>query len=114
VSTGDRSVPVPGTTLTAVNDPSRPVPQFPQVPDGHGPAAAAADAAEDDAEVLEALEADLVAVEEAVHTLDRIAGDGIGGTAAAEQINSVVSAARFPDGAPVTEVDLTHPDLSSP
>lgn len=102
-STGGRSVPVPAATLAAVSDESGPDPQFPQDP---GEA--------DDVEVLAALEADLVAVEEAVQTLDRIAGDGIGGTAAAEQINSVVSAARFPGGAPVTEVDLTSPDLTSP
>jgi hypothetical protein len=94
--------------------PSEPVAPFgqPSRPTADDTAAAPATAAPatlptDDAAVLESLEADLVAVEEAVHTLDRIAADGVGGVAAADQITSVVSAARFPDGAPVTEVDLT-------
>ena len=62
---------------------------------------------EAEAELLEGLERDLAAVEEAMHTLDRIAADGVGGEAAAAQIAEVVSARRFPDGAPVATLDLT-------
>jgi hypothetical protein len=76
------------------------------------PASAAApgrDLAE--AELLDALEADLASVEEAMRSLDRIAaeagsGDG-GGEAAAAQIASVVSTRRFGVANPVAEVDLT-------
>ncbi|MFZ4517496.1 MAG: hypothetical protein ACOYOP_03855 [Microthrixaceae bacterium] len=48
-------------------------------------------------EVLEALEADLAAVEEALATLDRITAEGGDGAAAAAQVAAVVSAERFPD-----------------
>ena len=58
--------------------------------------------------MLDGLEQDLAAVEEAMQTLDRITADGVGGDAAAAQITSVVSAERFPDGAPVLQVDLTE------
>ena len=103
-STGDRSVPVAATTLAVVTDPTDPSdPIDPTTPSDSISATA------DDAELLDGLESDLVAVEEAMGTLDRIAADGVGGSAAAEQIASVVSAQRFPDGRPVTRVDLTVP-----
>ncbi len=60
-----------------------------------------------EADVLDGLEQDLAAVTEAMQTLDRITAEGVGGDAAAAQITSVVSAERFPDGAPVIQVDLT-------
>lgn len=51
-------------------------------------------------EVLDALEADLAAVEEALATLDRITAGGGDGAAAAAQVAAVVSAQRFPDPDP--------------
>lgn len=62
----------------------------------------------DELALLDELEADLTAVEEAMATLDRITADGVGGVAAATEITAVVSAERFPDGTLVTEVDLTE------
>ena len=62
----------------------------------------------DELALLDELEADLTAVEEAMATLDRITADGVGGAAAATEIAAVVSADRFPDGTLVTEVDLTE------
>ncbi len=66
-----------------------------------------------EAALLEDLEGDLAAVEEAMRSLDRIAAEAGGGEAAAAQIATVVSTARFPEAAPVAHVDLTGEPLRS-
>ncbi|MHB1137765.1 MAG: hypothetical protein ACYC2O_02340 [Microthrixaceae bacterium] len=52
-------------------------------------------AADDELAVLDELEADLAAVEQAISTLEQVAGDGIGGEQAAARISAAVSAERF-------------------
>ncbi len=49
----------------------------------------------DELAVLDALESDLVAVERAIESLDRVSGEGHGGEAAAAQITAIVSPERF-------------------
>lgn len=49
----------------------------------------------DELAVLDSLEADLVAVEQAIDSLDRVTGEGLGGDAAAVQIDAIVSVGRF-------------------
>jgi hypothetical protein len=64
------------------------------------PASTTADAtvAPDELAVLDQLEADLSAVEQAVESLERVASEGLGGDDAAAQIAAAVSVERF--GAP--------------
>ena len=71
--------------VTATSDPSV----------GSQPVAPAAD---DELAVLDSLEADLAAVEQAIATLEQVASDGIGGEQAAAQIAAAVSAERFGSG----------------
>jgi hypothetical protein len=71
------------------------------------PAEAPARPSDIDGDVLDGLEADLVAVEEAMASLDRIAADGSGGAGAAAQIDAVVSAERFPIDVDPPPIDLT-------
>lgn len=101
----DVDVPEPRTDEAAPSDPApEPAqahtaqPRVPQ-PDTAPEPAGATDAAHRP-EVLEALEADLAAVEEALATLDRITADGGDGAAAAAQVAAVVSVERFPDPDP--------------
>lgn len=63
--------------------------------------APAAEGSRDELEVLDQLEADLAAVEQAIAGLDRVASEGLGGEAAADQIAAAVSVDRF--GGPVTD-----------
>jgi hypothetical protein len=58
-------------------------------------AAPAMEQPQDELVVLDQLEADLAAVEQAISTLEQVAGDGIGGEQAAAQIAAAVSADRF-------------------
>jgi hypothetical protein len=109
------SVPWAATTLGGVND------VFPSAHPGPGPDAAIDRPTDDpavgpevsarppdvDGDVLDGLEADLVAVEEALSSLDRIAADGSGGAGAAAQIDAVVSAGRFPVDTDPPPIDLT-------
>jgi hypothetical protein len=57
--------------------------------------APAVDQPDDELVVLDQLEADLAAVEQAITTLEQVASDGIGGEQAAAQIAAAVSADRF-------------------
>ena len=72
-------------------------PVAPSDPGGPAPAPAPAPA-QDELAVLDALEAHLAAVEQAISTLEQVAGDGIGGAQAAAQIAAAVSAERFGTG----------------
>jgi transposase len=77
--------------LAEASDPvGAPVPPAP-VPEP----AQAADAVLDELAVLDQLEADLAAVEQAVESLERVAVEGVGGEAAAAQIAAAVSVERF-------------------
>lgn len=49
----------------------------------------------DELVVLDGLEADLAAVEQAIESLERVAAEGVGGEDAARQIGAAVSAERF-------------------
>lgn len=49
----------------------------------------------DELEILDQLEADLTAVDQAITTLDRISSDGVGGEQAATEISAAVSVERF-------------------
>ncbi|MEI2700658.1 MAG: hypothetical protein V9E94_20810 [Microthrixaceae bacterium] len=57
----------------------------------------------DELAVLDALESDLVAVEQAIESLDRVSSEGHGGESAAAQITAIVSPQRFS----VAEADLS-------
>ena len=49
----------------------------------------------DELAILDQLEADLIAVEQAITTLDQISSDGVGGEQAAAEIVAAVSTGRF-------------------
>lgn len=53
----------------------------------------------DELAILDQLEADMTAVEQAITTLDRISADGVSGDQVGAEIAAAVSAARFGDPA---------------
>ncbi len=57
---------------------------------------------DDELAVLDALESDLVAVEQAIESLDRVSGEGLDGEQAAAQISAIVSPERF--GSPSAQI----------
>lgn len=83
-------------SVQSPNDPAATPAVDPEPRGPADPAGPAVEARDDvDEAVLERLEADLVAVEEALATLDRITAEESSGAAVA-QIEAVVSAQRFP------------------
>jgi len=91
------AAPAPGTTQPAP-------PTTPVAPSGQAAGSAETDVRVvevevdvevDEMAVLDQLEADLTAVEQAITTLDTISSDGVGGEQAAAQIAAAVSAERF-------------------
>ncbi len=92
--------PRPDSELAADSDPvgasdpvEAPVPPAPAPEPPHS-----ADAVLDELAVLDQLEADLAAVEQAVESLERVTAEGVGGSDAAEQIAAAVSVERFGAG----------------
>ena len=59
------------------------------------PAPADVDPVRDELAVLDELEADLVAVEQAIESLERVSSEGLDGAEAAERIAAAVSVERF-------------------
>lgn len=71
-------------------------------PDSAVPASAGPEAAVviDELAILDQLEADLAAVEQAITTIDRITADGVGGDRAGAEIAAAVGLDRFGTGVP--------------
>jgi hypothetical protein len=72
-----------------------PDPAVPAVPDPAVPAAPDQVSESDELAVVDQLEADLTAVEQAIESLERVASEGLGGEQAAAQISAAVSHERF-------------------
>ena len=81
--------------MTAPWDP-RPASDVDPTPESRlRPTTADATVASDELAVLDQLEADLTAVEQAMESLERVASEGLGGDDAAAQIAAAVSVERF-------------------